>query len=405
VLNEATGQCEQPECEEGEIWDEDIQACRAECSEEEFFHYETQSCQKQCPVGKEATAQVVSNAPLRPSTGPGATQIPTINGCAAEHHFKCIPDETRDGGGYYSGADYTGRVCLNWWTYYEAWPVEMISQAEYEEQTGGAAGYTGESASPAVTGMDLDSNAGQQDVYAEGDDAIDITSVSTLCLAGTKRMTFMVNGSLEHVVFLGPCAEPDEDVPAPGPTGDAALARVESKVDTANVALQAAADQQDTDSAKLDALQTTGDEIKALAEALGTSMENVQEAIENLSSGSGEETCEGEGCQIDGGAFPTVNPEELYEKKYENAGEGIAEVAGAAGALNAESQLHQFMTDLQPVWPTTVPECLSWSIVAPVVGTVEVQPPCFMWDLLAAFTRLIAVITAWGMLFGVRQEG
>ncbi len=309
------------------------------------------------------------------------------------HHWQCIGDDKDAGGGYYQGAEYTGQVCANWWEYDETIPVTLIAQDAYEEETGAAGYYAGEQAK-ALIGVDNAAAAGELKEIAEGDEAVQLSAVHTMCIAGTKRIVFMVNGALEKAVFLGPCSEVDEEYTPPGPNGDEGLARIEGKVEVVDNTVDHIAAQQDAESETLSETKTLAEQIKALAEGLGESVADVAAAVANL--GDGEEPGEpGEGV------YPTAcggegNP--CYTQQFPN---GLGQAFEDANAQVQNGQVPTWMNGIMPTLPTEVPQCLSLQFTVPVFHwQVDFSPPCLFWDFAKYMLLLSTLFSVYGIMFG-----
>lgn len=376
--------CEEPACPTGEVWDDQLSACRAECEGANFFHYSTLQCRPQCPVGLTYQRMLITNRVI-PA---GSISVPTVMGCKVEYHYWQVEDtrEPISGEGYFHGDDYTGSVVLNWWTFTEAIPVTLVTQAEYEEATGTAGYFEEESVSVGVDVKGYDLSAVQGVEESPMEEAGDVTAVHVLCSGGEKRIAITVNGTLEEAIFLGPCSVPDQEfVPGDPSLATPSLASIQAALSTMSEGGEEQAG-------------ILG-EIRDTANTIGEKLQSLYDGI----VGTGEE-CTGEGCQIDGGAFPTeADPEGAYTREFSEGSEGVGEALEGA-TLSGDSDLQDFMTDIQPIWPETVPGCLSWDVDVVFWGATHFEPPCWLWDMLAIFLKLFAVVCAWGLLFGARAR-
>lgn len=388
----ATQSCVEPSCDVGEVYDEEIAACRAECTDpDEFFHYGELSCKKTCPAGLAGSEAFVTNKVFEIDADS------TVNGCPVVVRFVEIPDLDYGGGTYYHGANWTGKMYYNWFEY-QAYPVDfsVISQSQYEAETGSPGYYEGEVGAAAIRSVPnlLDIEIVEFDL---GHDVpIDIADVHFLCLGGQYRVVQTINGVVDDVEFLGACgAEGEVSTVNPGSADQVNIARVEQKVDAVKV---------DTAESK-----TILDEISDAVGTMGEALEEIRVALMGEVGGGdpGEGgACEGEGCApLDPGEFPTeADPEAMYTREYSEGAEGVGEALAGASALSPTGEIQSFFSDLQPIWPTSVPACLAWDIEVIFLGEIHFEPPCWLWDMLKAFLLLAAVVMAWGLMFGSNRS-
>ena len=386
--NSSTHACEMPDCDSGEIWDDDIDACRAECSGSNFYHYTSSSCKPQCPVGDTSKYRVITNKPLPLLLSEGP---PAMQGCSVETHFWKLQDVKVPPAneGYWSGAEYTGEIYFYWWTYDAEIPVTLVSQAEWEAATGGAGYYTGEDVEERTgfneTAVALDAN--QSDLSA----AAVLVAMHAICEGGLKSVKVSVSGGADETVYLGPCVEPDQEFTSPAPSTDAVQARVEQKVDDIK-------NKQDTDSGVLAAVKNLGDEIKEGLQSLRTAM-----AMEGEGEGGGVDPgCVGEACGIDGGSYgDPAESSDLYERQHPG---GLGDVTEDVPDVEVgSSQFTGFFNDLQPTWPSEVPECLAWDFQVPTFSAemldVHMEPPCMVWDAMKLLLMGLTLAGAWSLIF------
>lgn len=386
--NASTLVCEAPECDEDETYDESISACRPVCDETDVFHYSSMSCKPQCPVGKAYERTPLSNGkiPL------GLLAVPTVNGCKVDYNFWCVEDTKApapDGPpqGYFRDDEYTGKICLNWWTYTETLPTTIEAQIIFEEESEAAGFYDPSSTAVAddVKGYDTEAVTVEDDTAPMSEPA-DVTAVHVLCSGGEKRIAITVNGVLEEAIFLGPCSQPNEEYEPSGPIGP----------ESEHFALMA----------KMTELASEEEEQTGVLGEVRDALTGIAEKVEGIyDSLTGEgEGCEGSDCVIDGGSLPSeADPEGAYTRRHAEGAEGVSDLLDGA-TLAGDSDLQEFMTDIQPIWPSTVPACLSWDIDIVFWGETHFEPPCWLWDMLAIFLKLFAVVCAWGLLFGARSR-
>lgn len=368
VWDDVAKRCVAPDCDDGEIWDDEISACRAECSsEDEYYHYASSSCVAKCPTGLSSPHRPISNKPTI-----GTLVTSTVNGCPVDHHYYCVPDVSP--GGYYHGDQYTGKVCINWFTYkQEMVEYDVISQEQYCAETGACEGYLGEPEPAVISGFADDAALAAEFIRFAETAAINIEETKFLCLAGVYRLITTINGTVDDVEFFGACSKQDEDFTPPGPSQNEYDARLEAKVDDIK---------QKADDSKtiLDAIKDLADDIKGMTTQVASSL--------GITTGEGEDP--GEGGEFEG-------PEgDSYEVRYPGGvGDAMDDVGFSAGPLGALKDAA--LLDLVGV---DYVACPSWTFVAPFIGEFEFNPPCQIWDLLAAMVLVMATLGAWVIIFG-----
>lgn len=369
--NAGSYQCEVPECEPGETWDASVSVCRAECTGTDFYHYSSGQCRAQCPVGLTYKNLVISNKAIPQST----LVVPTVNGCRVDYHKWCVEDmrEPASGEGYFHGADYTGQVCMNWWTYVETIPIDIVSQEDWEEATGGSGYYDGDSTVEAdVLGSDLGAVA--MNVETPMEDAGDVTAVHVLCSGGVKRIAITVNGVLDESIFLGPCSEVDGPYTPGGLAQDEATAQLQT-------AVAEVLEKQDEQRDVLDAIEALAEEVKGMARSMAVSM-GVAEPEEG----------EGEGGGIFTGPGADDDP---YTSPYEDGLAGV--IQDAQDNLDVTS-FDEWRDGLIPTLPSDVPACLTFTLEVPFYDrSYPITPDCRVWDWL----RIIFIASTLAGCYGV----
>lgn len=372
IWNPSTLQCQMPPCEEGETWDEDIDACRAECDPlTEFYNYSSSSCKAQCPVGKSSPYMMISNKPVINFNG-----NETVNGCPIEFKFQCVPDVTP--GGYYTGDNFSGKVCRTWWSYGAPVPdystFDLITQDEYCEETGACEGYEGEASAPNLVNVDDLANMEFEFSQLLGlDIAVDIEASHFVCLGGVYRLVTTINGMPEEVEFFGACPGQNEDFTPPGPSTNEFNARLEAKVDE----VKATGDQTKT---LLEAVEALVDEVKANTQQIGVAMGVLEGGEEDPPPGEFEGPDVGEG----------------YESPYENGLDGVVQEAQDDLETTA---IQEWLNGMIPVLPSDVPACPSFSFHFPILDIErEITPDCAIWDWLKAFLYLMTIAVCYGLV-------
>lgn len=369
--NDATKTCDMPDCDSGEIWDEEISACRPTCESSEFYNYDAAACKAKCPSGMSSPYMMMSN---KADIGMIATS--TVNGCPVQRHYQCVIETQEDA--YYHGAEFTGNVCMSWWTFQEAMvEYDVISQEEYCAETGACEGYTGEGHEPEFLGLASVPNLNMEPVALGGSVAIEIEASHFLCLGGTYRLVTTVNGSPSEVEFFGACPGQDVEPIPPGPSSNAYEARLESKVD---------------------AVADTGDEIKTL-------IDTVMDLVEEV-KGTTTQVAQSMGIMASGEEPPAefAGPDvgAVYEAEHENGLDGV--VQDAQDDLTGTSALEDWMDGLVPILPEAGATCPSWSFQPPMlnIAPVTFEPDCRVWDWLKALFYVGTVAACYGIVLGRR---
>jgi len=366
--------CEAAECPDGEQFDPLLETCRPSCESPEFYHYDTASCKAQCPTGKSSPYYALSN-----KSDIGLIATSTVNGCPVQRHFKCVVDTAENS--YYHGDEYTGQQCISWWEYSDELEVTMISQEQYEEETGSPGYYEGDDHSPVIRGdtPSPGTSVTIENISTAPDEAIDLVAVQSVCLGGVERLVITVNGAPEEVIFFGSCADINEDFVTPDrPSSNTSSAAIAAKVDTAI--------------AKADENKSILDEFKALTDEIKTMTQGIGTAMGIMSGGEGEDPP----AEFSG---PEVG--DAYESEHADGMDGVVKDA-QDGIEN--SALEDWLEGLTPSLPTEVAECPSWSFVPPMIGGAEVTfaPDCRIWDWLKALFYVGSVAACYGIVLGRR---
>lgn len=377
------GQCVAPDpedCDEGEVFDENLDACRADCESPSFFHYSTNSCQAQCPVGKSPTHYVLSNKPEI-----GFTGLSTVNGCKVEQHFYCMADVGDPP--HYTGEYFTGKVCASWWEYNTELNVEFISQAEYELETGSSGYYEGDTGEPNIVGAATPDGVtiNVEELATAPDEAVEIVAAHTLCAGGVQRIVITVDGTPDEVIFLGACPSQNQDFTNPGPSTNEYNARLESKVDDIKT-------EQTEQTTVLDAIKDLAEDIKAQTTEMMTAMSGGEGGGGGLGGlfDANQDLTEEEEAELDLPDGP-----EPYERRFPG---GVSE---AMDSIDEPGAFAHYFDGLELSFGSgDVPECLSFEFTLPFVGTVPFTPYCEMWDIIAACLMSLGIFAAWRIVFG-----
>jgi len=298
---------------------------------------------------------------------------------------------------YYSGEYFTGKVCQTWWEYEHLMEsYDVISQQQYEEETGSSGYYEGDDHEPIFLQLETIPNLLTAFTHLGPSEAVDIVASHFLCLGGVYRLVITVNGVPDEVEFFGACPQQNQDLVGGEVEPDASnqrLVRVEANT----------VDIKDTQEEQTTLLEDIGELLDEVKESL----RQVAVAMGVTAGGEGDPDpgCVGEDCGIDPGQFETeASPEAMYERQYGEGLEGVGEALQGASELSGTSALSEFFTELQPVWPTSVPACLSWDIEVIFLGEIHFEPPCWLWDMLKTFLLLSAVVFAWSLMFGSNRN-
>jgi hypothetical protein len=372
--NPATETCENPPCPSGEEFDDEIGACRAQCTEGEFYHYNSAKCVPRCPSGLSSPDLLISNG-----RNLGTLVTSTVNGCPVEHHFTCEVDVQDTG--YYHGDDYTGQVCLNWFTYKQLPDLyRVITQEEWEAETGSAGYYTGEDEGLNMTNFSPPQNLATITYPIETtEDPAELQLVYTTCQAGIRRAVITVNGTIEEVIFGGACPQQDQgfETPSRPKPGEATTGE---KID--NIL-----EKQDEAKGLMDDVKDVVDEVKDL----GQRMANVL--------GVGDDEGEGEG-EDPGPTGPTETPDvsEQYTSDYEHGLDGV--IQGAQDGL-ATTGITSWLNGLVPALPSSVPECLTFTLNVPFYAReFDITPDCRVWEWLRIIFLMSTIAGCYGVIFG-----
>lgn len=343
------GCTEEPECDEGWIFDEEISECRLQCNEaDEYYSYSNHYCQKQCPASGSPPYMYRSNQKL---DVPATTSA--INGCKMTTHSFCHYDSAHT----YENS----QMCMTWFTYGESIPISVISQAEYEEQVGAADGYLQDDHGPVVNGA-AESEVDPANWLALGDsEPVSLTEVKYWCYGGVARLSFLKDGVLDEAVFLGACPDGENaDIPAEGVGGG-------------DVATQIADIHEATsDDGPLGDIKRAVEEMKtAMLGEEGSDPPTFSDPIDTPSGPSN--------------AYP--------------AGLSDAVGSGDLGSTSLKTWLDSFELSLGP----SAAECPSFTFpaVRPFFGEFTFTPYCAIWDVLAALVMATAAFIAWTIVWRV----
>jgi hypothetical protein len=369
VWDSASVTCKQPECSEGMVWDGAVNECRLLCDEYEgiFYHYSTKSCKPECPVGQNSVIGDKTNKRLSTQEGDEFK----LSGCMVRAHMMCQPDTLNE----------TGLSCLYWWEYIEEIPETIEMQIIYEEDSSGY--YEGEQSSP-----EMNATMAERVAATEGEPMllvdpstgpIAIPQVYYKCQEGKHYAVMTINGSAVDFNMLGSCNQADDL-----PEGDYSHSDLANRIQDTKEAISDMAANQTAASGVLqqigDGIAGLGDKIDALAASLGGG-----------GGGDGEDPGEGEGD----GDFEGPGTGDAYEREHDGVGDVIG--SGDFGS----TQLGQYLHGLIPDLGAGADECISWDLHAPFVGEFVFEPPCQLWNVLAAMVMAFAAFIAWSIVWRV----
>jgi len=352
--NSDTFACEEPDCDEGDFFDPNINACRIQCDVGDFYNYAASSCREQCKVGE------YLNATTRDWAPPPAGSIGYVNGCRVAANSICQPDTT--------GASPTGATCTTWYEYDHEEPEDPITQEE-------GSGYTGEVAGGTTAYDDIEFEelvSGETTPLAMG-------SVHYVCEDGVHFAVLVIDGhEEERQEMLGGCTEIGEV-----PSSSYTLTALRTDIQETTEAVEGVQESIDTQGGVLEDIQNGIGELMAMM--------------------SGDEGGGGGG----GGSDTTVyDPEVHGELELPEGGDGydVRYPGGVGEAMEDIDEPGDFASYFEGLslnfGSGDVPECLSWTFVAPFVGEFDFTPPCEIWNWIAALLLSLATFTAWRIIFG-----
>lgn len=351
--NEEEAQCEPPDCEEGEIHDDEIDACRQQCEENEVYLYESQTCKLQCQPGKTSAYGYLGNRSLDVEG-----EVFTVNGCPATAHVQCAADTEGYIGQTFGAQHITGQMCLITFSYTEEIEQTVEFQVVYEDELAGEFGYSGEGAGEASLDGEVEEPtvAEWHDLTEGGLEPFSIGNRKYVCRNGTAAWVYEVDGVEGEIEVVGACPTDNEEL------------------DTAASSPQAIAPQ-----------------LQGLAEGQEEQTGILAEIQGAIASLGGEESP----FNIEWGEFTAPEGEPGYERQHED---GLSDVLGEDDLSDTElsEALDSAVPDFSAI---TAPACFAWEFETMFTGPFTFEPPCFMWDVLANLVLAMAAFIAWQIIF------